>query len=197
MIHRLLAACAFLLAIIAAVPARAGEVERWNRIATDAVLAEKAGPLVESRVLAILHASIHDALNVIERRYEPYRASVAAAAGASPQAAVAAAAHASLAELLPARRARFDAALAEALSGVNDAQGASRGASIGRQATSGAPYPGITRKFWSFSEAAQENGASRVFAGIHFASAVRAGYVQGDRIGAWVYENALRPVRAD
>jgi hypothetical protein len=28
--------------------------------------------------------------------------------------------------------------------------------------TSGAPYPGITRKFWSFSEAARENGASPV-----------------------------------
>ena len=32
--------------------------------------------------------------------------------------------------------------------------------------TSGAPYGGITRRFWSFSEAAQENGASRVLAGI-------------------------------
>ena len=60
--------------------------------------------------------------------------------------------------------------------------------------TSGAPYPGITRKFWSFSEAARENGASRVFAGIHFATAVQAGYEQGERIGAWTYERALRPV---
>ena len=34
--------------------------------------------------------------------------------------------------------------------------------------TSGAPYPGITRKFWSFSEAARENGASRVLAGFTF-----------------------------
>jgi membrane-associated phospholipid phosphatase len=63
--------------------------------------------------------------------------------------------------------------------------------------TSGAPYAGITRKFWSFSEAARENGASRVLAGIHFTTAVRAGYEQGERIGAWTYDNALRPVRAD
>ena len=41
------------------------------------------------------------------------------------------------------------------------------------------PDAGITRKFWSFSEAARENGASRVFAGIHFATAVQAGYEQG------------------
>jgi membrane-associated phospholipid phosphatase len=60
--------------------------------------------------------------------------------------------------------------------------------------TSGAPYPGITRKFWSFSEAARENGASRILAGIHFATAVQAGYEQGERIGAFTYERALRPL---
>jgi hypothetical protein len=62
--------------------------------------------------------------------------------------------------------------------------------------TSGAPYPGITRKFWSFSEAARENGSSRVLAGIHFTTAVNAGYLQGSQIGVWVYEQALRPVNA-
>jgi hypothetical protein len=63
--------------------------------------------------------------------------------------------------------------------------------------TSGAPYPGLTRKFWSFSEAARENGASRIIAGIHFANAVQAGYLQGERIGAWTYEHALRAVQAN
>ena len=62
--------------------------------------------------------------------------------------------------------------------------------------TSGAPYPGITRKFWSFSEAARENGASRVLCGIHFSTAVNAGYIQGECIGDWVFENALRPAKA-
>jgi membrane-associated phospholipid phosphatase/methionine-rich copper-binding protein CopC len=62
--------------------------------------------------------------------------------------------------------------------------------------TSGAPYPGITRKFWSFSEAARENGASRVLAGIHFSTAVNAGYLQGSQIGTLVFEQALRPVVA-
>jgi membrane-associated phospholipid phosphatase len=60
--------------------------------------------------------------------------------------------------------------------------------------TSGVPYAGITRKFWSFSEAARENGASRILAGIHFTTAVQAGYEQGDRIGAWTYERALQPL---
>ena len=62
--------------------------------------------------------------------------------------------------------------------------------------TSGPPYPGITRKFWSFSEAARENGASRILCGIHFSTAVNAGYVQGERIGEWAFENALRPAKA-
>ncbi|ACB77794.1 phosphoesterase PA-phosphatase related [Opitutus terrae PB90-1] len=60
--------------------------------------------------------------------------------------------------------------------------------------TSGGPYPGITRRFWSFSQAARENGASRVLAGIHFASAVEAGYRQGAEIGTWVFERALQPL---
>jgi hypothetical protein len=60
--------------------------------------------------------------------------------------------------------------------------------------TSGAPYPGINRKFWSFSEAARENGASRILAGIHFRTAVNEGYMQGARIGEWVFEHAVRPV---
>ena len=62
------------------------------------------------------------------------------------------------------------------------------------QMTSGAPYAGITRRFWSFSEAAQENGASRVLAGIHFPTAVKAGYEQGDRIGAYAFDQMLTPL---
>jgi hypothetical protein len=383
---------------------RAGEVVRWNRLATDAAVAEQIDPLTESRVFAITHAAMHDALNAIDRRYEPYREGVAAAPGALPEAAVAAAAHAALIELMPARKADFDLQFAETLAQIQDKRAAAAGMRVGRQAaarllalrrddgasrpvahpagtkageyrptppdftpalfahwgkvqpfvlksssqfrpaaplaptsararaeveevraiggktsalrsaeqseisrywyesspqgwnritrvveasrgldewqsarlfalvnlamaegyiggfeakyhfnywrpatairesgdaswlpdldtppvpdypsthtvlgaaaaavlarffdtdmvsfsmTSGAPYAGITRRFWSFSEAAQENGASRILAGIHFPTAVRAGYVQGDLIGAWTYEHALRPARAD
>jgi hypothetical protein len=61
------------------------------------------------------------------------------------------------------------------------------------QMVSGAPYPGIPRRFWSFSEAARENGASRVFAGIHFPTAVDQGYAQGEAVGTWVFEHGLKP----
>lgn len=63
--------------------------------------------------------------------------------------------------------------------------------------TSGDPYPGITRGFWSFSEAARENGASRVLAGIHFPTAVAVGYAQGDAVGTYVFEHALKPLARD
>jgi hypothetical protein len=56
-------------------------------------------------------------------------------------------------------------------------------------------YPGITRKFWSFSEAARENGASRILCGIHFRTAVEVGYAQRERVGEWVFEHALRPAK--
>jgi len=396
---------AFLFSILLLAPlARAGEVARWNRVMTDASAAEQTDPLTESRVFSIVHAAIHDALNAIERRNEPYREGVTAPSGALPEAAVAAAAYTALVELLPARKADFEVQYAEALEQMKDKRVAADGMRVGKQAaarlltlrredgarrpvtlaagtkpgeyrptppdftpawaahwgkvkpfvltssaqfrpvqplapastraraeiadvraiggktsalrtaeqseisrfwyenspqgwnriardvaaarkldewqsarlfallnlamadgyiggfeakyhyhywrpatairesgdaawlpdldtppvpdypsthtvlgaaaaavmaryfgtdmvsfsmTSGAPYAGITRKFWSFSEAAQENGASRVLAGIHFPTAVRAGYVQGDLIGAWTYDHALKPVRAD
>jgi hypothetical protein len=60
--------------------------------------------------------------------------------------------------------------------------------------TCGNPFPGITRSFASFSQAAEENGLSRIYAGIHFRSAVEDGIAQGKRIGAWAFAHALRPL---
>jgi hypothetical protein len=59
--------------------------------------------------------------------------------------------------------------------------------------TSGVPFAGITRSFTSFSQAAEENGVSRIYAGIHFRSAVEDGIRHGKRIGSWVYIHILRP----
>ena len=64
---------------------------------------------------------------------------------------------------------------------------------IAFETTSGQPYPGLTRRFWSFSDAARENGASRVLAGLHFPTAVCAGYHLGEDVGTWVFEHALVP----
>ena len=70
-------------------------VTAWNANAGDASIAAcfigGYGPQ-EARMYAMMHVAIHDALNAIDRRSRPYAASLTAAPGASPDAAVAAAA---------------------------------------------------------------------------------------------------------
>jgi len=54
--------------------------------------------------------------------------------------------------------------------------------------------PGVTREFEGFSAAAEENGQSRIYAGIHFGHAVKDGRRLGRGIGRSVTE-ALAPAR--
>jgi hypothetical protein len=58
---------------------------------------------------------------------------------------------------------------------------------------SGAPNPGITRSYASFSQAAREVGDSRVYAGIHFRTACTEGLKMGERIGHEVLAQSLQP----
>jgi hypothetical protein len=53
--------------------------------------------------------------------------------------------------------------------------------------------PGVLRSFTSFSEAARENAASRVYCGIHWRTSTDAGLEQGERIGEHVFERQLPP----
>jgi hypothetical protein len=399
------AAAAIIVLTSGVVPAQAQgqEVVRWNRIATDATAGAEMDPLTESRVLAILHLAIHDALNSVERRYRTYTTTRPTTVRASTDAAVASAAQATLAALVPKCKGTFDEELRVSLATITDAREKEAGVAIGRRVatavlarrendgvarsinyvpgttagayrptppdftpaflpqwgsvtpfalrdpaqfrpvpppapqsalarrdiaivkeigssasstrtaeqseiarfwyesspqgwnritrdlalarsldpwatarllalvnvamadgfiggfeakyhynywrpatairetddatwlsilptppvpdypsthtvlgaaaaavlarffetdyvsfemTSGAPYAGITRRFWSFSEAAQENGASRVLAGIHFPTAVKAGYEQGTQIGAYAFDQMLAPMTA-
>ena len=61
--------------------------------------------------------------------------------------------------------------------------------------TSGAPFAEITRSFTSFSQAAQENADSRVYAGIHFHTACQDGIKQGEQIGRRAFAQYLQPYR--
>jgi hypothetical protein len=51
---------------------------------------------------------------------------------------------------------------------------------------------GSTRCFETLSEAQEENGNSRVYAGIHFRTAIDAGDQLGTRIGRFAFDHALR-----
>ena len=59
--------------------------------------------------------------------------------------------------------------------------------------TSGAPFAGITRSFTSFSQAAEENASSRVYAGIHFRTACNDGIKLGRKIGKFAFKHFLEP----
>jgi PAP2 superfamily len=71
-----------------------------GKAATAACIAPLDDPLHESRIYAIMHIAIHDALNAIDRRSRPYAFDGAPQPGASPEAAVAAAARTVLVRLI-------------------------------------------------------------------------------------------------
>lgn len=54
--------------------------------------------------------------------------------------------------------------------------------------------PGVFRTFNSFSEAAEENGQSRIYLGIHWSFDKEAGIVMGNQVGDYVFDNYLQPV---
>ena len=120
----------------------------WNANAGDAALAAciapTDNPLHESRLYAMTHVAIHDALNAIESRAEPYAFHGQARKGASAEAAAAAAARDVLVSLLPqipfplectsAGVASVEADYAVALSAIPNGRAKTRGLEVGREA---------------------------------------------------------------
>jgi hypothetical protein len=52
--------------------------------------------------------------------------------------------------------------------------------------------PGVTRSYQSFSQAAEENGMSRIYLGIHYVFDKTAGIASGDAIGNYVANNVMQ-----
>src|SRR5688572_29915626 len=85
---------AALLLLSTAHAARADIVPDWNLITANALQTAKAGTgLAHSRIYAMVHGAMFDAVNAIDRRYHSYAADLKAVPGASPDAAAAVAAH--------------------------------------------------------------------------------------------------------
>jgi hypothetical protein len=103
-----------------------GMIQAWYATARTA----PATPVQLSRVLAMVHVAMHDAVNGAEPRYETY-ASDLTSARAHPEAAAAAAAHRVLSGLFPALQGSWDAALAESLAIVPDERGKAIGVKLG------------------------------------------------------------------
>ncbi len=115
--------------------ARADAVTDWNIAATTAAAAPFVGGIPQGRIFAMTHAAIHDALNAIDRRYQPYAFDVHADPNASPEAAVAAAAHDVLVHEVPAvQQPILETAYADSLSGIPDGAAKDAGIAIGQAA---------------------------------------------------------------
>jgi membrane-associated phospholipid phosphatase len=113
--------------------ARPEVVLRWNEITLQAIKADRTPPPKAARNLAAVHVAVYDAVNAITRTHRPFRAHVAAPEGASPESAAAAAAHRVLIDLYPARKERFDRALAATLAELPDGAGRDEGVRLGRE----------------------------------------------------------------
>ena len=123
-----------LVIAVAGVPAnaRADEVTDWNAHLLNALITANATGLLPTRHAAIVQSSVYDAVNGIERRYEPIRVQPAAPQGASKRAAAVQAAYASLLKLFPSQQADLDAKRAASLAGIASGEAAEHSESIAR-----------------------------------------------------------------
>jgi membrane-associated phospholipid phosphatase len=108
----------FCVTLIIAPIAESDVVTDWKTAALNAIRADKTPPPVASRALAILHASIYDAVNGIVRSHEPYFAKGKAPRSASQEAAASAAAHKVLIALFPDYAESFEELHEATLAGI-------------------------------------------------------------------------------
>jgi hypothetical protein len=101
------------------------EVTDWNNVMLQAMLtAPVTAAPVATRVGAIVQAAVFDAVNGIDRRYTPIYVPAAAAPGASQRAAAVQAAYATLVNLYPNQKAKFDQQRSDSLAAITDASDA-------------------------------------------------------------------------
>ena len=123
--------------------ASADEVSDWNVTGFEAAAAGGQNPVIISRTMAMMHLAVHDALNAISRRFEPYLYEGKAEASADPGSAVAAAARDVLVGVIPAwgkpeqratALAAVDGAYTAAIGKVPDGPAKKHGISVGQAA---------------------------------------------------------------
>jgi hypothetical protein len=126
-----LAACA--LGPLFATLAQANVVTDWNETAIRAAASIGISTGLQSRIVAIAHTAMFDAVNSIERKYTKYAVEVSPPAGASAEGAVITAAHAVLTHLVPDQKNMLDAALSATLTNVANGAAKDAGAAVGRE----------------------------------------------------------------
>ena len=140
--------CSVALSLTASAAAHANVVLQWNATAGAAAVAAcispNLNPLHESRLYAMMHIAIHDALNAIDRRSRPYAFDVQGGSPISSDAAVAAAARGVLVaelnavptspECLAASLLTVEDAYTDALAGIAPGDAKTNGIELGEAA---------------------------------------------------------------
>src|SRR5262245_21423612 len=106
-------------------PACANTITDWDEMALAAVeplasVPSPYTPYAAYRMMGIVHAAMFDAVNSIERRYQPYLVQLPADSGTSKEAAAAAAAAAVLATIDAKTGGEMEVALASYLAAIPD-----------------------------------------------------------------------------
>ena len=116
------------------VNSQADVVMDWNAQSDAIATARKPLGPVHSRANALLHVAMFEAVNAIERRYQPYRLNLVADRRTSPEAAAAVAGYTVLVALYPDDKASLDKTLAQMLVAVPEGNPKERGVILGRKA---------------------------------------------------------------
>ena len=128
---------ALLLAAVAAFsppprPPGANTVTDWNIHATNSLITTAGqGPTVSTIHLAMVHGAVFDAVNAIDRRYEPYLSRPRARRWYSKDAAAATAAYRVLLSIVPTQQPTLDAHYATSLAAIPDGRRKSGGIATG------------------------------------------------------------------
>jgi hypothetical protein len=122
----------FFLGLTAPRAVFADVVTDWNEMLTIALRVAGGGPGAQTRAAAIVSAAVFDAVNGIDRKYEPYFVKEWAPGGARQEAAAAQAAYTALVNLYPLQKIMFDRLLAASLESIPGSAGNSQSIARGR-----------------------------------------------------------------
>lgn len=132
------ALCIAGVAVLGAAHAAAADVvAEWGARAVAIGVEKQLATSRSTRVLAMTHVAMFEAINAVDRRYRPYRLDLRGDTRASREAAAGAAAHAMLIGIFPDQKATLDQALQAYLAALADDDAKRRGIELGREAAAG------------------------------------------------------------
>src|SRR5688572_24312349 len=115
---RLACAAAAFACLLVPTRSSADVIIDWNNVLQEAIRVDAMNPLRSTRVLAMTHTAMFDAVNSIDDTHFPYLVNLNVPSTTSREAAAAQAAHDVLLSVFPAQQATFATALGNSLSGI-------------------------------------------------------------------------------